>query len=581
MKSLKEALIDYDLAMLQGLAHKRGLESPLNRSPEILANFIEALLSPVSIAIVISELSAEEKEALQYLISAGNVVETHKFSRLYGAIRSMGPNRLLREQPWQSPANPAEGLWYCGLIFKGFHHTLNGPEEIIFIPDDLQANLPLMPAQTPAFQLSLAALPAVTLPASQAAREDLFTMLVYLQTNLVRLTADGDIPPPHQQAIQAHFSQPYPDQDAGAAHWLAFIYHLAQRLNFLQRQGQRLKLNAPAVRLWLQQSPWAQSRHLQDTWRGDPTWNDLWRVPGLHPQKTGWENSPLLGRSKILHYLAQLPVGEWFSIDQFAQAIKKTEPDFQRPNGDYQSWYIYDEAGKALMGFEHWEAVEGGLIRYILGAILFNLGVVDLGAPVETAHPTTFRITQLGQAFFSPEVSPEEPKSGRAPSLKINTADFTVRVPYEVNLYDRFQLARFAQLIGREEKQAIYQITRESYQQALEQSITLEQILAFLSRATKTQAPLALVETMRNWDRRSGAVKLERLTVLRVNQDDLVSELLNHPQIGPLLGRPLGPRAILVSEKNVSQLQKMLQELGYFDDLSPSTNNEMPPAGQR
>jgi hypothetical protein len=565
MKSLKEALVDYDLALLQALAHKRGLETPQTRSPEVLNTFVEALLSPVSIAIAVSDLSAEEKEALKHLISAGNVLEAPKFSRLYGSIRPMGSNKLLREKPWQSPANPAEGLWYRGLIFKGFHHTINGPEEVIFIPDDLQASLPLTPTAPPAFQIDLASTPTIILPATQAAREDLFSLLVYLQTNIVRLAGDGEIPPGHLGAIQAQFSQHYPDDAEAANHWLAFIRHLAQRLNFLQRQGQRLKLNAPAVRHWLQQSAWAQSRQLQDIWRSDPTWNDLWHVPGLHPQKTGWENSPLLGRAKILHYLAQLPADEWISIEQFVQAIKKTEPDFQRPNGDYQNWYIYDTTGKALIGFEHWEAVEGGLIRYILRTLLFGLGVVDLGAPAETVLPTTFRTTRLGQAFFSPDTPPEEPGSGRRSTLKIDPTNFNVRVPHEASLYDRFQLARFAKLIRREEKQIIYQITRESYHKALEQSITLEQILAFLARATTAQTPLAVVEAMRNWDRRSGAVKLERLTVLRVNQDDLVSELLNHPKIGPLLDRPLGPRTVLIPEKNVGQLRKLLSEFGYLD----------------
>jgi len=33
-----------------------------------------------------------------------------------------------------------------------------------------------------------------------------------------------------------------------------------------------------------------------------------------------------------------------------------------------------------------------------------------------------------------------------------------------------------------------------------------------------------------------------------------------------LLGPPLGPRAILVPEKNVARLRKLLMELGYFGD---------------
>jgi len=161
---------------------------------------------------------------------------------------------------------------------------------------------------------------------------------------------------------------------------------------------------------------------------------------------------------------------------------------------------------------------------------------------------------------------PLPPSPAGVSALRINPQNFLVRVPANASLYDRFQLARFARLLRREAEQVIYQIDRQSYRDALEQSINVEQVLAFLNRATRSQTPLALLESLRRWDQRSGAVKLEPLTALRVNQDDMLPELLEHPQIGPLLGPPLGPRAILVPEKNVAPLRKLLMELGYFGD---------------
>jgi hypothetical protein len=192
--------------------------------------------------------------------------------------------------------------------------------------------------------------------------------------------------------------------------------------------------------------------------------------------------------------------------------------------------------------------------------------VVDLGAPAANLPPRVFKITPLGEAFFAPETTPLPPSPAGTSTLRINPQDFSVRVPANASLYDRFQLARFARLLRREAEQVIYQIDRQSYRDALEQSITVEQVLAFLNRATRSQTPLALLESLRRWDQRSGAVKLEHLTALRVNQDDMLPELLEHPQIGPLLGPPLGPRAILVSEKNVARLRKLLMALGYFGD---------------
>ncbi len=572
MKSLREALADYDSAQLQALAHKRGLPPPGGRSREAIAAFAEALLSPAAVAIAVDDLSAAERAALETLLAAGGKLEARKFTRQYGEVRAMGSGRLLREKPWEAPANPTEGLWYRGFIFRGFHHTLSGPEEVFFIPTDLQAALPLAPPEKPAFAVSLAPAPAHILPGGGLLREDLFTLLVYLQTEFVRLSAEDALPPAHRRAIQRAFafhplpaeSPPPPPAREAADHWFDLILHLARRMDFLRKQGRRLKLHGAAVKTWLQQSAWEQLRRAQDAWRTDPTWNDLWHIPGLHPKPTGWENSPMLGRSRILHYLSLLPDGEWIGLKTFVEAVKQTEPDFQRPGGDYQTWYIYDAEGKPLMGFEHWDAVEGAFIRHLITDLLFAMGVVELGAPGEGLLPAVFQITPLGRAFLSPETASAPPAAPPSP-LRIHPTDFTVRVPAAASLYDRFQLARFANLVRRDEKGTLYRIDRRSYRKAMAQSITLEQILAFLKRATGGRTPLPLVEAMRTWERRAGAVRLERLTVLRVAEEEVVPELLNHPRIGPLLGLPLGPKAILVPEKNLAPLRKLLTEEGYFD----------------
>ena len=566
MKLLKEALVDYDLILLQGIAAKRGLEPPANRNPERLTAFCEALLSPVSVAIVLDDLTPDEQAALDALVAQGNVMDAARFGRQFGEIRSMGSNRMLRETPWNEPLNTAEGLWYRGLIFKGFQHTLNGPEEIVFIPDDLQANLPLPPAENPQFQVALASPPTHSQESHLSAREDLFMLLVYLQTNPPQWPADDEIPLPHLTPLleQLSYRLALEHTEVGQ-HWLAFLFHLGRRLNFFSQQGSLLRLNTRVVRGWLQKSAGQQIQQLQAAWRSDPTWNDLWHVPGLHPKPTGWDNSPLLGRAKILGYLAELSVAEWFKIDTFVRAIKKVEPEFQRPAGDFQSWYIYDAEGRSLMGFEHWDQIEGGLIRYLLTTMLYNLGMVDLGAPGDGLPPHTFRITALGHAFLQPDSKPLPTEARPIAPLYIEATKFAVRVPHNASLYDRFQLARFTQFGRREKGRVIYQITRARYLEALAQRITFEQIVTFLTRATKGQTPLAIVEALRTWGTRADAVKLEQHTILRVNNPALTPELLNHPEIAPLLGQPLGTDALLVPEANVAELRRLLVAHGYLE----------------
>ncbi len=567
MKRLQDALIDYDLSLLQALAAKRGLPRPQNRQSDTLTRFVSDLLSPSSLAITLDDLSEEERQGFEALVSQGGLMEYPKFVRLYGSIRGQGRGKLLREQPWENPANVAEGLWYRGLVFKDFRHTVEGPEEVIFIPDDLLDALPDLtaaPPTPPTFEMPFATLPIATQVSTWAVRENLFILLVYLHTHIVRAVDANTWPSHHQQALQDHFS-PHPQQSPETI--FQFIFHLAERLDFLQREGPRLRLNIIQVKAWLQASAEQQIQTLQNCWRGDPYWSDLAQVPGLVLKPTGWDYSPLLARSQILAYLSQLPAEEWLTIEDFKQTLKKVDPDFQRPHGDYQSWYIYDPQGQPLMGFEHWDAIEGGLIQQIIVGPLFGLGVVDLGGPAEDLPPTHFLMTPLGYQFLNPqEVSIRPPaQASKRSFIRINATNFTIRVSNLVSLYDRFQLARLAELVRREPKQVVYQITRSSYRQALEQSITLEQILAFLNRITRAQVPLNLSDSLHHWDRQIGSVKLEHLTLIRFNQIALLSELLQHPEIGPLLDIPLGDEAILVPEKNVTQVRQLLLQYGYLE----------------
>jgi hypothetical protein len=255
---------------------------------------------------------------------------------------------------------------------------------------------------------------------------------------------------------------------------------------------------------------------------------------------------------------------DWLSIDDFASTIKQIDPDFQRPDGDYESWYIQDTQGNSLMGFTHWDSVEGALIRHLITHMLLLLEVVELGCSTETSSPTSFRLTASGETFLMgrPPPSAEHPK--KPVFLRVDN-NFHVHVPVQASLYDRFQLARFAELDQRDSRRAVYHITRTSVSRALKNGVTADQIIAFLTRATNNQTPLKVVEALRTWDARHATIQFERATLLRLKDQQLVSELCQHPTLGPLLGEVLNPTTILVPPDHVAEVRRLLTELGYLE----------------
>jgi hypothetical protein len=578
VKTLYQSLIDYEMALLQGIAKCRAVALNTANHAEAVELLADALLSPAATAIALDDLSPAEKEALHLLLSSDGQLEVPRFAREYGYIRPMGSARLVREQPWRNPVNPAEGLWYRGLIFKTFQATPEGNQEMVYIPADL---LPLLEMTIPtgdrrpetleAFKVSLSATPAVIISGAGRLRENMFSLLVYLQTTPVRLENTSQL----SEAIYSNLAAKDRKELTGCLlpplsaftleAELEFLLHLGQRAGLLTAKHGRLRPDRDPARAWLQAQPAEQIRRLQDTWRADPTWNDLWHVSTLVPRPTGWENSPLLARSKILGYLAQVEASteNWLSLTDFAAAIKRVEPDFQRPSGDYSSWYIYDHQNQLLMGFEYWDKVEGALIYHVLTDILPLIGVVEVGAATPNSPPVSLRLTELGRDFLRNQ-SPSLPTDKKSPLLRI-TPDFYAHVPARASLYDRFQLARFAQLEQRETDRAVYHITQASINRALKNGVAAEQITTFLARATDNQTPLKVIETILTWGSRQNTVRLEQATLLYLKHEGLLAEMRQHPRLGPLLGEALNPTTILISPDKVAEVRRLLIELGYLE----------------
>jgi len=553
--------------MLKAIADLRAVPLDTSSHGEAVHQLTDAILSPVGTKIILDDLSQEEKQALQLLLDHGGQIEEARFARQYGAIRLMGPARLEREQPWQNPQNPAEGLWYRGLIFKAFQVTLQGNREIVYIPKDLLPLLNSTRSQTRPKEIEQPAQfpePAFVVTSNGRLRENFFRLLVHLQTTPVRLQDKNELLPKDKQSlVQSLLPPTLPSFNLAAE--LDFLLHLGQQAGLLTIAHGRLRPEREATRNWLQRSPGEQVRVLQTTWRADHTWNDLWHVPGLVPQPTGWENSPLLARSKILGHLEKVANNgdSWRPIDQFITMIKQIDPDFQRSSSDYDSWYIQDNQGNFLMGFEHWDKVEGALIRYLLTHILFLIGVVDLGCAAKSNSPTSFRLTSLGKMFLNGRMDDIEP----APKPVFFRVDhnFSVHLPSRASLYDRFQLARFAQMERYDHGRVSYKISQASVARAFRNGVTSDQITAFLARVTNNQAPLKVIETIRNWSSRYATVRLEQVVLLHLKHEGLAAELRQQPILGRLIGEALNPTTLLVPVDNLPEVRRLLTELGYLD----------------
>ena len=574
MKNLRQCLIDCDMAMLRAIAQRRGIELTSNRQREVVEQLAEELVQPESIADILERLKPREREALESLVSEGGRNKFHLFVRQYGEIRAFGPGSLERERPWENPISAAERLWYSGLIHRAFDEVEGQTSEFIFVPQDLLPLLPGIEEESPAFVVETVSTPSTTRQGDLALAQDTCAFLSHLQNEDVKPLKDGGLA---RRDIESISKRLLVGEDEEGTERLAFLHHLCQRLGLVHTSKGFLKPNPPEAKRWLKAPRAEQLLALQETWRDDSDWNELWRVKSLRSEPTGWRNDPLLARKKILEHLAKCPPEQWLSLASFTNAIKGSDPDFQRPDGDYTSWYIRQVAtGQYLMGFEHWDQVEGALIVHLVTKLFHWLGGTSLGYDDER-NVRSFLITPWGTAFMGlPGEMPAEatPSLRQAPGTAsqgrsaqdtapmIVQPDFTIIAPAGGSLYDRFQLERVAAWQSSGDSY-VYRITRDSLARGLRQGIKIEMILAFLKRVSGGKVPKNVVSALRNWGKRRGQIRLRRVLLLEVESEPIMEELSTSPQTRAYLREIISPKIAIVAQEDWPKLLNELRRLGY------------------
>jgi len=506
MRTLQQCLQDYPLVLLQAIAELRGVPLVSNVQQEVVDQLATALADPPNIAAAVASCSPEARRALRELITAGGRITVPAFTRTYGELRAFGPGRLAREVPWRRPVNVTEELWYRGLISRTFAPLAEGTAEFIFVPSDVLPHLPLTPIEPPNFDIAPASEPGSVHLADDALLEDACTLLGFVQMEGAWVDHRGRWRERSLAALNERLLRPatldvFDAEESGDP--LALLLHLAGRLGWLREEQRRLHLQAAPVRAWLAGTRAQQRQALWAAWRDDAEWDDLCRVPWLRCEGT-WHHDPLAARQKLLGYLAHCQPGVWYAVSDFAAAIKAVDPDFQRPDGDYRSWYVRDEAsGRYLSGFESWEQVEGALIAYVLTGPAHWLGATDVGdcpshasgSGIADFAAAKFRLTQAGAALLGLAVGgPREP---RPPRLTVQP-DFRILAPHGTPCFDRFRLARFT--VWEASRPAFrHRITQRALKRARQEGISTERILAFLRRASGGDLPPNVIRALKRW----------------------------------------------------------------------------------
>lgn len=529
MYTLQQSLQDEDRGRLKIIAELWGIELPQRNGANILPDLVRAMLQPDLALEIVTSLPVITQQALNALLAAKSPLVFADFNRTYGPLREMGPGRRDREKPWRNPISPLEELWYRGLVAKTFLHGPHGHLEYALVPDDLAANLPAPPRPDRSARLGPTTGPTQSSRRGDELIEDLVTLLAYLRLNpgssLITL----------QDALSSQMHDP---------ETIAFLQALMLDLGLLLPEPLRVD---PQQAQRLLVSSHAFIRHeLLHAWLDSTHWNDLAHVPGLDYPEGEWPNDPRRSRNGVLTSLGNLPENTWQSLSDLTAAIKAQHPSFQRPAGDFDSWYIRKEGSdQYLRGFLHWDDVEGGLIRFIIQGPLHWLGLMEVAAN-SSSDPDSMAFRLLDRGDILKADAALVPAGEEEPPNAIIKSNGDIVAPRGMQPHARYQIARCARWNGLDRKGYHYQLTPASLAAVVEQGLELKHILSILTKAGGQTVPPALSHAIKRWSLQGKEAGLEHVLILRVARSEILDELRKNRAVSRYIVERLGPTTAVV-----------------------------------
>ena len=570
MPGMLPILKETDPVLIPGLAQVWGVrEDGADRGDQLKA-LAAAMETPACVAQVWGGLTDDQRSAMQmiYHTPTRSLPAVH-FERVAGAIRRMGSDEIERQNPAQHPQGAAEALYYRGLISLRRENADTGLRSVLFIPMPLAALLPIKETSYDRIEDSGDDEGPVgeMLPVEPLDKEDLQhirqadTSIVDDMTTLLALlrlemppVGDGLLPLDVVERLQPFLLNPGRDR-------LRFLVALGYAAGLVGVEGGRAAPVQAEARRWLALARTDQVRRLAEIWRASAVL-DLAHVPGLIidvDAGTLHQYDPKAAREAIVRLLGSyVPIGEWWAQSDFVNTVREDQADFQRPNGDFKSWYIQDTDGTVLSGIEYWDQVEGALLEYVLTGPMHWLGLVDIAEDA-----ASFNV--FGRAFMGEGAWPSRPET--ADPLTVQP-DGVIEVSRKASRLDRYMVARFTTWLAADTPYQ-YRLDSDGLERAAEQGITLELIRKFLDRhAPDGQLAPSIVRFLDEWKRGAKAiVTLEQALILRTTSEATMDSIYDEPDLRRYLGARLGPTTVIARAEHWQDLKLALGERGIRMDI--------------
>ncbi len=560
MPDLFHSLLNRDIGHLRIVAGLWGVELKSPDLDEAMKELVAALLVETLVAEVVETLPADAQAAITALVQADGRIPWAVFARRFGEVREIGAARRDRDQVFLTPVSAAETLFYRAFLARAFFDTPAGLQEFAYIPEDL---IPLIPLEKSQEVTTQEEEPPPPVKASagktgptliEAGAEPLGRPATPIERAEVSLSTDRilDDACTLLAALRLGWDSLPPTTTLTIPEYI--LREFLSAANLISDSAPQLD----PVRNFLAMPRREALSMLVRSWTESETFNELRQVPGLAFEGE-WTNQPLAARKFVLDLLAAIPAGEWWSMNAFVRLIKEKYADFQRPAGNYDSWFIKRISDSTfLRGFTSWDEVDGAMVRYLISGPLFWLGMVDLAYPEKGMAPSAFRLPK------------DEFRIANTENDKLHvTSQGRVDVPRLLPRAARYQIARFCDWGDEKEDEYRYHINPSALLRAREQGLKVGQLLPLLRKFAAAPIPPPVAASIQRWEAKGTEARLQTHTILRVSSPDVLDEL-RKSRAGRFLDESLGPTAAVVKPGAGAKVLAALAEQGLLAEKDDS-----------
>jgi|GEM_PF-1962103 len=357
-----------------------------------------------------------------------------------------------------------------------------------------------------------------------------------------------------------------------------------QPVSILPQYAVHARARTSAVEEWLALSDSARLRRVWEAWQNALPFapeaahaqENTARTPQfLLLRRIGAQDFSLLEffaefcalRRYATRVLRGLPVGAVVDWAALREKLFAFYPDAAWQTHTPYTWWFANFGNRSRMNpakQEDWNKTVGAILEKIFGEAMALFGAVEIERD-KHGQLTTLRVTELG-AWLTRDLGEREfPAAAKPRPRQVEEIAWLdgarLRLPPAP---DRAEFIRFARLVAEPDAAPFtYAITRASLETALKTGLTADEIIRAFE-GVNAPLPAPSRKLLDGMAAKFGKVRVyEDQTVLLLNDDFSLRELMAATSLGSHILFQLSPRAVIVNEAALPELLREMEAKGY------------------